>query len=423
MKAEQAIQKANVSFMSHPAFRGVAGVVLFGKSEIVDDPKVMPTAATDGVNKYYGRGFIDAEDHAARTMVVGHETMHQLLRHTFVYKELFKKDPQCANIAADFVVNLMLYDGHMSLDAAQQGITPMLPPLTVQPLMDERLRGWSTDRIFRLIQDLADKKAQIPGGTTVKEWGGRPVKTLDDIKFSRGKKGGGSGVEGADSMDDHMPDSGEAMTEEQAKELESIIRTGKMMAGRDASGALRHINMGESKISWEELLENWVQRLFHGGHDETWTRPNRRFAAHNIYLPSGRTEVLPPLLLAIDTSGSISNEVLATVKSHIQKMVERYAIQQVDVLYWDSRVAGFEQYPRSEVKGLVDSTKPKGGGGTDPCCIRPYVLGNALKYFAAIVFTDGCFGDEGNWDFVNHRVIWVVDGPERVFNAGRSVQV
>jgi predicted metal-dependent peptidase len=62
----------------------------------------------------------------------------------------------------------------------------------------------------------------------------------------------------------------------------------------------------------------------------------------------------------------------------------------VDLLYWDSRVAGHETYEGSELEGLVASTRPKGGGGTDVNALFVYIKKELpILPEACIVLTDG----------------------------------
>ena len=52
----QKIQAVNIDCMRHHRFALLAGVICMGNSEVRDN---VPTALTDGKNKYYGAKFID----------------------------------------------------------------------------------------------------------------------------------------------------------------------------------------------------------------------------------------------------------------------------------------------------------------------------------------------------------------------------
>jgi predicted metal-dependent peptidase len=76
-------------------------------------------------------------------------------------------------------------------------------------------------------------------------------------------------------------------------------------------------------------------------------------------------------------------------------------------LYWDTDVAGHEVYDRDHQDKLVSSTKPAGGGGTDPACIPVYIKERGIKPECVVVLTDGYVGSWGKWE---HPVLWCVVG-------------
>jgi len=57
---------------------------------------------------------------------------------------------------------------------------------------------------------------------------------------------------------------------------------------------------------------------------------------------------------------------------------------------------------------LVESTKPAGGGGTDPACVPKYLKANQIKPECVVMLTDGyVFGSWGEWDC---PVLWCIVG-------------
>ena len=48
-------------------------------------------------------------------------------------------------------------------------------------------------------------------------------------------------------------------------------------------------------------------------------------------------------------------------------------------------------YEEHDMEKLVESTKPRGGGGTDPDCVPPYMQEKVITPEIMIMFTDGCF--------------------------------
>ena len=86
----------------------------------------------------------------------------------------------------------------------------------------------------------------------------------------------------------------------------------------------------------------------------------------DIIRPSRIQDKLDDLVISIDTSGSIQSREITVFVSVMRSIIETLAINNVHVIYWDTEVRSHEVYgetatPLSE---LVNTTKPKGGGGT-----------------------------------------------------------
>src|SRR5208282_5738727 len=56
--------------------------------------------------------------------------------------------------------------------------------------------------------------------------------------------------------------------------------------------------------------------------DYAWTPPNRRHIARGLYLPSLRSETLGPVVVGVDTSGSIDDATLAAFAAEISAILE-----------------------------------------------------------------------------------------------------
>jgi len=54
---EERIKKAHITMMKHPETALYSGVMMMGTTSVIDNKNV--TAYTDGVNKRYGRAFLE----------------------------------------------------------------------------------------------------------------------------------------------------------------------------------------------------------------------------------------------------------------------------------------------------------------------------------------------------------------------------
>ena len=103
-KQDIRVKKAHIALMKHPETALYSGVMLMGKSEVVDSG--CPTAYTDGVNKVYGRAFLKRIATAPkRRGLVLHENLHVGLKHITHGQMMFEENHKMANLAADFIVN------------------------------------------------------------------------------------------------------------------------------------------------------------------------------------------------------------------------------------------------------------------------------------------------------------------------------
>ena len=83
-------------------------------------------------------------------------------------------------------------------------------------------------------------------------------------------------------------------------------------------------------------------------------------------------------------------------------------------MYWDTSVAGHEVY-KGSAKDIVGSTKPTGGGGTDPDCVPAFMAGRKLAPDALIMLTDGYMSSSANaWAGVACPILWCVIGNKNV---------
>jgi predicted metal-dependent peptidase len=94
---------------------------------------------------------------------------------------------------------------------------------------------------------------------------------------------------------------------------------------------------------------------------ETWNRPNRRFIHSRLVLPSTQKDGVNKAVFIIDTSGSCDDIALACVNDEAQQLLDDGIVDQVVVLYGDTRLTREDEYST----GDEIEFDPKGGGGTD----------------------------------------------------------
>ena len=401
MLEERKVQKAKITLMRDPKFALWSGILMVGRTSVVDD---IPTACTNGKDERYGRKFVASLRDSELNFVVLHENLHKAFRHLTTWKKLHDEDHQLANQACDYVINLKLKD----LDPTERIIA--MPRFKDgehkgQPmgLVDEKYRGLNAKQVFDLLKEEQENK----GG-------------------SEGEGGGDKG------FDDHDWDGAKEMTEAEKKDLEreidQAIRQGvtahQKIAGTGAGGIDRDLlDLLTPKVDWREMLREFVKSTCHAKDTSSWRRVNRRFLSTGVYMPSLIGEKVGHLVIGVDTSGSIGQKELSGFLTEVRGIAEEVKPSQVDLIYWDGAVAAHEEYTENMVGDIINSTKPRGGGGTSPSCVSAYLKEKHIVPECVIMLTDGYVGNDwgGEW---TAPVLWaIVGGNDCVAGNGKTVHV
>jgi predicted metal-dependent peptidase len=121
------------------------------------------------------------------------------------------------------------------------------------------------------------------------------------------------------------------------------------------------------------------------------------------------------MVIAVDTSMSISDKDISAFLAEVGQVCDTVRPKEVHVLYWDSQVRGHEIYIGDAIAQLRHDTKPVGGGGTVVSCVNKYLLDHSLTPDAYVVLTDGYLGD--NWGTWDAPVIWCIKNNRRAVPA------
>jgi len=399
MPAERRLELVHVSLMRDKRFAFFAGLFMVGVTSITEE---MITAKTNGRDAFYGRTFVDMLTDKELAFLVLHENMHKCYRHLTTWRALYEVDRSIANQACDYVINIQLRD-------MDTGETMIAMPRDKQTrknigLIDIRFRGMDTKQVFDI---LMQEKEKGGGGEEGDEPGG-------------GGEDGEQTDSGSDSsgLDEHDWQGAKEMTAETIKELtqeiESALRQGGIYAGKVGGDMLRSVQeMLEPKVDWREVLRRFVRTSLKDRDSPSWRKAHKNYLWQDIILPSIVGKRMKHLVIAMDTSGSIQGEMLSLFMGELNKVVTTTNPDRVDVLYWDTEVAGHETH-RGDAKSVVSKTSPKGGGGTDPDCVPAFMLDKKLeKADALVVLTDGYMtSDPRKWAGLGLPILWCIIGSD-----------
>jgi len=397
LSAEQRLSKNITQIMGNPKYVALAGVLMIGEKGIKDD---CPTAYTNGRDDYYGRAFVDGLADSEFRFLILHETYHKLFKHLTTWGHLYKDDAKLANMACDYVINLMIADENRDMFA----VMPKDAEGNAIGLLDEKFRNMDTAQVYKILKQ---EQEDSP----------------DD---------GGQGEGAGGGLDEHDWEGAQEMDEDErrglARNIDEAIRQGALTAGKVGSGGNRAIDqLLQPEVNWREVLREFITETCRGNDDSTWRQPSRRHLAMGMLRPSGITERVGELVIAIDTSGSIGQHELTKCLSEIKGVCDTVRPESVRILYWDTKVCSDELYgdvPNAcaSLEQLTQTTKPAGGGGTRVQCVPDYIQAKNINAQAVIVLTDGYLG--GDWGAWTMPLLWgILDNKSARPTIGKTLHI
>lgn len=399
-KAEIELKRAHIKIMKHKLTYLYAGVLMMGKSAIQDD---VPTAYTDGVNKYYGTAFVLQQNIKQLIGLVLHENFHVVLKQLPRHRDLWKKNPKLANIAADYVVN----DWIMQIREKD----PDFVELPEGALYDIKFRNWSMREVYKFLETGCNNEGKQEGQPNPSSDGSSV--NIDGNTYST--------VE----MDEHDVQAIEDMSAEDVKEQESkvdqAIQQSALLAG--AMGVEVPRAFSDAMIPderWDDALRDFVTSQMQGHDEYTYAKFNRKRLVDELFRPASINERVGKILIATDLSGSINAAAVSKVFASLVLLCEQCKPDELRLLWWDDKVRG-EQVFTDNYDNLTRMLKPVGGGGTRVGCVSDYIKAMRLDADCLIVFTDGYVESKPNWN-ITIPTLWIVDGNAKfVPPAGRKV--
>lgn len=370
-KQRDRITKARVKLLLHHPFFGNLATRL----KIVDDSARIPTAAVDGRNLYYNDGFVEKLSDGELIFLIAHEVMHCVYEHMLRRGD---RDPQIWNMAADYVINRGLERDRIG-DVIR----------TIPILLDRKFDGMTTDEVY---DDLLKNAVKIQMPLDVH------MDLTGDGKDGN-EKGDGKGM-------------GRKMTEEERKALrdemkDAVIQAAQSVgAGNLPSGVERIIkDFTEPQMAWQELCRIQLTSMIKN--DYSFTRPSRKSWHTGAVLPGMLPAEEVDVCIAIDTSGSISNDMVKDFLGEVQGIMGTFDSWNIKIWCFDTKVYA-EQDFTSDAGDDIGTYEPQGGGGTLFEANWEYMKEHDINPKQFIMFTDGypcgSWGDEDHCDtlFVVH---------------------
>lgn len=171
--------------------------------------------------------------------------------------------------------------------------------------------------------------------------------------------------------------------------------------------------LSKPKINWRIELRKFVgdicNKLVH-------VMPNRRYihSGKYIYGLKGKKEELENVVIAVDTSGSVDDKMLAKFATEIRAIAIEKKIQNIYLIYCENEIpSGGIQHFGPNDRFDIKKIKPVGGGGTafDPpfYWVNKNLILKSKKLGFMIYFTDaGGVVSPNIAKGYSDRVLWVI---------------
>jgi len=323
------LMKAKVGIiLSQPFF-----ATLMMRREFIAD-ETIKTASTNGKNIRYNPAFFEALPADQLQGVICHELLHSTLLH---HLRRDGRDIKQWNEACDYALNPLLINAGFKL------------PEWV--LNDSRFADMSAESIYKVLAgEKPDDDGQQGQGQGNDENGqGQPGNEPDN------DPGGMGGVEDAPVHSESEKAEAEAQVKQ---ELAQAVQVAKMQ-GKFPGGIERLVaEIMQPKIVWQEVLARFLDEVTKN--DYSFSRPNPRYIASGFILPSLHNVEMGELVLIVDTSGSVDEDLLDVFAGEMQDIASTFNTS-IRVIYVDSKFQGEQTIEPDDTFKL----QPLGGGGTD----------------------------------------------------------
>lgn len=390
------LKKAHISILRHRETYLYSGVLMLGDNIVSDE---VPTAVTNGRDKIYGRAFLMSLTPQEVVALVLHEGLHIFLKHLSRHKDLMEEDARLANAAMDYVVNSIIVNLR----------DKSLAKLPKGGLYDPKFDDWSVRQIYDFLKTGKNPQGDKEGEPQPVNGGDGDaigVKVGDKTYLTNGQDEHESGGNGDDEDGPLKPLSADEEAELN-KQIDDAIQQSALlagMAGGDVPRAVRELLQPE--VNWVEVLNEWITSRIRGSDEFTYAKFNRKRLASGLYRPSTYSERVGRIIVAFDTSGSISDAQINKFITELVAICDVAIPDEVMVLWWDTHVAGVQSFIEP-YGNMVDALKPAGYGGTRVSCVSEYIVNNNIEADGLIVFTDGHVEGNINWA-TTLDTLWVI---------------
>jgi predicted metal-dependent peptidase len=322
------------------------------------------TGATDGKHLFYNPTWFSKLTQQQQLGFLAHEVLHVVFLHHTRRQE---RHPKKWNVAADYAINIYLKDSGFILPDGG--------------LVSEDYRAQTSEHIYN----------QLP----------EPPQGWDAVDLDMG---------GTGAVLDH-PDMDGSPQKQSAIEAQDKVAINQAAQAAKAAGKLPSSlevlieGINKPKIDWRTVLARFLRS--NNDSDYSWVRPNRRFIGQGLFLPSMYNPALDEIAIAVDTSGSVSDEELQQFTSETASILRDLNPNKIHFVQFDHEIQAVTEYTR---ENLPLKVKYRGRGGTAFSPVVDYINEFLPQVEACVYLTDLESNDFA--DQPNYPVLWITTSAE-----------
>jgi predicted metal-dependent peptidase len=184
---------------------------------------------------------------------------------------------------------------------------------------------------------------------------------------------------------------------------EAMVSAAQSVGAGNIPGAIQRMisELTEPKMNWREIIQQQIVSTMKS--DYTFMKPSRRSWHMDAILPGMMNTDKIDICLALDASGSISEEQCKEFLSEVKGIMDQYQDFTIHLWSFDTKVFNPKVFTPDNMDELEDY-KLGSGGGTEFECNWDYMKEEGIEPKKFIMFTDGwpfeTWGDEHYCDTV-----------------------
>lgn len=356
--------------LDHPFFGSLALKLNYVPTTEVEHMHV------DGVNLFYNPETINEMSERQIIGALAQNVMHCALGHTLRRGE---RDKKKWDLACDHAVNLIL-DECNDME---------LPPNSPR---DGQYKDMTAEVIYNKLPEDENNGDDDGNSPNARGYSG-----INDSPSNGEAKDDPSGGQGKTS-----PMSESEMEQDWKISTRQAAKAAKMQGNLPGNLEEMLQNILAPRVEWKEVLRRFMTS--NNKNDYSWMRGNRRHIAQGLYLPSAWSESMGEIVIAIDTSASVSARELEQFQGEINAILEDCPPSRMHVIQCDTQVNRVDEYDPTD---LPLNIKVTGRGGTYFEPVFDYVKEHGIDPECLVYLTDG-YADS---DFPEppYPTLWVID--------------